>query len=860
MIDLAALTGLSSSEAAARLQAEGPNELPGGRRHTFWRSLADVAREPMTALLLACGAIYFVLGDRQEASLLLGFVLLIVGITLYQERKTQNAIEALRDLASPRALVVRDGRQQRIAGRDVVRDDIMVLDEGDRVPADGVVLSTSSCAVDESLLTGESVPVRKIEWDARSDRRGEAQGRAGGDDLPFVYAGTLVVQGTAVARVSATGERTEMGRIGRALGDGATEDTRLQRETKGLVWKLAIVAAALSILVLVVYALTRGSWLGGVLAGLTLAMAILPNELPVVVTVFLALGAWRLSRRRVLTRRVPAVEALGAVTVLCVDKTGTLTQNRMAVSRVGADEETFDVERLPEEPLPEPFHPALEYAILASRADPLDPMEIAFKRLGEEKLAGTEHLHPDWTLVREYPLTRERLAVVQIWQPPEGPRVAACKGAPEAVARLCRLDDAAARALTDGAHAMAADGLRVLAVARGEFAGAAPPPDDPGALALTPVGWIGLSDPVRPTVRAAVAECHTAGIRVVMITGDFPATAQAIARQVGLDGTRALGGEELARMDDATLRRSVASVDVFARILPEQKLRIVQALRAGGAIVAMTGDGVNDAPALQAADIGIAMGGRGTDVAREAAQLVLLDDDFASLEVAVRTGRRIFDNLQKALAYILAVHLPIVGLTVVPVLVGWPVVLMPIHVAFLHLVIDPACSVVFEAEPEEADVMRRPPRASKQKLFSRRLVAISLALGVAVTAVLLGALAIAQLLGRSETEARAMVFTMLILANLGLIFTNRSWTRTLAQTNHARNPALWWVSGGALAFLGAALYVPPLRRLFRFDLLHVSDLGLCLAAALVAIGWFELRKLVAQRRATTLVRASSGTR
>jgi Ca2+-transporting ATPase len=841
MIDPATVAGLSSEQAMARLAAEGPNELPSARRRTLLGGLVDVVREPMTALLLGCGAIYMFLGDRQEALMLLGFVVLIVGITLYQERKTERAIEALRDLASPRALVIRDGQQQRIAGREVVRDDVLVLSEGDRVAADGVVLSTSALSIDESLLTGESVPVRKRE---REGSGGPA--RPGGDDLPVVFAGTLVVQGAALVQVTTTGERTEMGKIGRVLGATPTEDTRLQRETKSLVWKLAIFAGALSVAVVVVYGLTRHDWLHGLLAGLTLAMAILPNEFPVVVTVFLALGAWRLSKRRVLTRRIPAVEALGSVTVLCVDKTGTLTQNRMTVSRIAADGETFDVARLPHDPLPETFHLTVEYAVLASRVDPFDPMELAFKRLAEDKLAGTEHLHPGWTLVREYPLTRERLAVVQVWQS-EAERVVACKGAPETVAQLCRVGEAERRHISDGAQRMARDGLRVLAIARGTTEGV---PEDPAELRLTFTGLVGLADPVRPTVAPAIAECYAAGIRVVMISGDYPSTAQSVARQIGLDRHGdVLSGPELGAMDDATLRQRIARVNVFARILPEQKLRIVTALEANGEVVAMTGDGVNDAPALKAANIGIAMGGRGTDVAREAAQLVLLDDDFASLELAVRTGRRIFDNLQKALAYILAVHIPVLGLTVVPILAGWPLVLMPVHIAFLHLVIDPACSVAFEAEPEEADVMQRPPRSLTARLFGRSLVAVSVSLGLAVTLVLIAVFAVVHYGGRGELEARAITFTTLILANLALIFTNRSWHRTVAETRRVHNPALWWIAGGALVLLAAVLYVPSLRTLFRFNVLHGDDLAICAGAAALGTLWFEVLKLMRRRRA-----------
>jgi Ca2+-transporting ATPase len=824
------MTGLSELEVLERRRIDGANELPSRERRTFAHALVDVVREPMTALLLACGGIYFFLGDSHEAAMLLGFVVFIVVITLYQERKTERAIEALRDLASPRALVIRDGRRRRIAGRDVVRDDIVELREGDRVPADGIVVSTAHCTVDESLLTGESVAVSKREW------HGEPlDGRPGGDDLPLVYAGTLVVQGSALAKIIATGERSEMGRIGRSLGSTVVEDTRLQGETRRLVWKLAIAGAAVSLAAALAYAIMRHDLVGGVLAGLTLAMAILPNEFPVVVTLFLALGAWRLSRRRVLTRRIPAVEALGSVTVMCVDKTGTLTENRMTVERLVVDGFSFDVEALAREALPEDVHALVEFAVLASRRDPFDPMELAFARLADDQLAGTEHLHPEWTLVREYPLSRARLAVLQVWRPPHGELVVACKGAPEAVGALCRLGADASERVATQARVLASDGLRVLGVARGELPRDAIPPDDPAELALAWIGVVGLVDPVRPTVRAAIEECHAAGIRVVMITGDYPATAQHIAREIGIDhGTAVLSGSELAALDESALLARIRSIDVFARIMPEQKLRIVETLKRAGEIVAMTGDGVNDAPALKAADIGIAMGGRGTDVAREASQLVLLDDDFASLVLAVRTGRRIYDNLQKALAYILAIHLPIVGLTVLPILFGWPLVLLPIHIAFLHLVIDPACSVVFEAEPEERDIMERPPHSLTERLFGRRVIAPAMALGVTLTAVLIATFAIAHYSGLGAYASRTITFATLILANIALILSSR----VARSGSRVTNPALRWVGGGAIAFLVACIAIPGLRSLFRFDRLHADDLALTALATIAVVALF----------------------
>ena len=835
--------GLTAAEVLVRRERDGYNELPTSAGRGLLESIVAILREPMSLLLLVCGGIYVAVGDGQEAAMLLGFVVFIMALTLFQERKTERALEALRDLASPRALVIREGQRARVAGRELVRDDLIVLAEGDRVPADATIVEGSHLAADESLVTGESVPVRKSAWDGAL-----ALARPGGEDLPFVYAGTLVTGGAGIARVHATGPRTEIGRIGAAMETKASQETPLQAEARRLVGKLAWIGGALSAVAAIGYGVVKHDALAGLLAGLTLAMAILPNEFPVVVTMFLALGAWRLSRHRVLARRIPAVESLGAVTVLCVDKTGTLTANQMMVSRIRANGETFDVARLKSAPLPESMHETVEYSILASRKDPFDPMERAFKELGLGQLAGTEHLHPDWGLVREFPLTRERLAVVQVWRAPDRARlVAAAKGAPEAIAKLCGSSAGERAAIEEGARALATDGLRVLAVARCEI-DETEVREDPGALRLRYVGLVGLVDPVRESVPAAVAECRSAGIRVVMITGDNPSTAEAIARQAGLDATRVVTGSELAAMSDEDLRARARDTNVFARMLPEQKLRLVEALAADGEVVGMTGDGVNDAPALKAAHVGIAMGARGTDVAREAAAVVLLDNDFASLVHGVRTGRRIIDNLKKALAYILAVHLPIIGLTLVPIAMRSPLVLMPIHIAFMHLIIDPACSVVFEAQPEEADVMRRPPRDPKVPLFGRRVIGLSSAQGVAVLVVVLAVYIAALRMGHAEAEVRALTFATFLVANLALIFTNRSWSRVIASSS-LRDTALWSVTGGALAFLALVIYVRPLADLFRFAPLGGMDVALCFGAGAMSVGWFEVVKWAGRPRA-----------
>ncbi|HSD82740.1 MAG TPA: HAD-IC family P-type ATPase, partial [Anaerolineae bacterium] len=695
-VDINSITGLSEAEVTARLAAEGYNELPSTKPRSIFAITWEVIREPMFLLLVACGVIYLLLGDAQEALMLMGFVSVVIGITLYQERKTERALEALRDLSSPRALVIREHEEKRIAGREVVRGDILVLNEGDRVPADAALLSSVNLAADESPLTGESVPVRKITWDGVQD-----PSRPGGDDLPFVYSGTLLVQGHGFAEVRATGARTEIGKIGKALQAVEPEDTLLQRETNRMVRNLAILGLSLCVLVVVGYGLTRGDWLEGFLAGITLAMATLPEEFPVVLTIFLALGAWRISQKHVLTRRMPAIETLGATTVLCTDKTGTLTLNKMALVQLDVDGETCHLQQSLKGDLPEKFHALVEFSILASQRDPFDPMEKAILQVGDQYLTHTEHLHNDWTLIQEYPLSKKLLALSHVWQSPDQQEyIIAAKGAPEAIANLCHFTPEQLATLMTRITSLASVGLRVLGVARARFQ-ESDLPGDQHDFVFEFIGLIGLADPIRPAVPMAIQNCYRAGVRVIMITGDYPGTAQNIAQQIGLTPhDQVITGPELDQMDEVELRRRIAHTNLFARVVPEQKLRIVEALKADGEVVAMTGDGINDAPALKAAHIGVAMGERGTDVARESGALVLLDDDFSSIVSAVRLGRRIFDNIKKAIGYIFAIHVPIAGMSLIPVLFKWPLMLMPVHILFLELIIDPACSTIFEAEPE----------------------------------------------------------------------------------------------------------------------------------------------------------------
>ncbi|NJD76203.1 MAG: cation-translocating P-type ATPase [Candidatus Methanoperedens sp.] len=830
------IVGLSEEDASKRLKEAGYNELPSQKKQGFLPIMFNILREPMLLLLLGSGLIYFFVGEINDALMLLFFVLVVVGITFYQERKSERALEALKNLSSPRALVIRDGKQKRIPGREVVPDDILIIREGDRVPADCVLLFCSNLLVDESLLTGESIAVRKSEWDGKTPNVSP-----GGDDLPFVYSGTLVVQGHGIARVTSTGIHTEMGGIGRALEAISGEETLLKKETGLIVRNFAIGGLVLCIFVVVAYGLTRGDWLNGLLAGLSLSMALLPEEFSVVLLIFMSMGAWRMSKRHVLTRKMPAIETLGSATVLCVDKTGTLTVNRMILSSLFAKGEYYDADKNGHLPLPEKFHELLEFGYLASQKDPFDPVEKEIKNGTEKFLCDTEHVHQNWKLVREYPLSKNLLALSNVWESYDRRKhVIAAKGAPEAIAELCHMDGEQKKELMFHVQKMADKGQRLLGVAKSGFIDDILP-DKQHDFKFEFIGLLGFVDPVRPGVSEALAECYSAGIRVIMITGDYPGTAQHIARQIGLkDPERFITGTELSGMSQQELQEMIRTVNIFARVVPEQKLAIVNALKANGEVVAMTGDGVNDAPALKSAHIGIAMGMRGTDVARESSAIVLLNDDFSSIVAAVRLGRRIFDNLKKAVTYIFSVHVPIAGIALFPILLKLPLILLPAHIAFLELIIDPACSTVFEAEPEEKNIMNRPPRNLKERLFGKESFYCGLLQGISVLAVVVVVFVLALYLGKGETEARTLTFATLVIANLTLIVANLSWSKSILGSFNPENTALRFVIIGALSTLVLVLYVPALRNLFHFSVLHYDDMLIVFIAGILSVAWFKL--------------------
>jgi len=834
--------GLTTDMARVRLRLEGPNELPRAGRRPVFRIALEVLREPMLVLLLLGGFVYLLLGDRAEALVLLLFASFSTIITIIQEIRTERVLEALRDLASPRALVIRDGARARIAGREVVRGDLLVLEQGDRVAADAILADATDLQVDESLLTGESVPVGKTARIPPSVAPTvSAAPSPGGDGQPYVYSGSLIVRGSGTARVLATGARTEIGKIGQSLKALDVEAPHLRRETIRIVTWCTIGGALVACLVVALYGLLRGGWLDAMLAGIAVGMSLLPEEFPVVLAVFMAMGAWRIGKASVLTRRAAAIETLGSATVLCTDKTGTLTENRMALVTVwlpsGA---TFALE--PGRPVPEDCRMLIETAALASAPHPSDPMEIAL----HGARAGRAHTAPSSTLpLHNYGLRPDLLAMSNIWD--DGQALTICaKGAPEAIARLCRLSADATQGMLDAVQDIAADGIRVLAVATSTA------PDRDWANSqldyrYTLTGLVGLADPLRAGVPRAIAECRRAGIRVVMITGDYAATARSIAIQAGIDDGEVLSGSDMELLDDEQLAARLKKVTVFARIMPQQKLRIVQAFKACGEVVAMTGDGVNDAPSLKAAHIGIAMGGRGTDVAREASALVLLNDDFAAIVQSVRLGRRIYDNIRKAMAFIFAVHVPIAGLALMPLFFGLPILLGPIHIALLEMVIDPVCALVFEAERAEDDVMERPPRRSAESMFSPTMLAWSIMQG-GIAFAMLGAVFLAKTWrGTPDVEVRALVFFGLLAQIVALTLVNRSFRPSLRDAFLRKNAALGYVATAVACISLLVLVLPKAQALLMFGSITWSDMLLAFGLGVGLLLTLEGCKLLMTR-------------
>lgn len=829
--------GLTQSEADKRLMAEGYNELKSVHKKGWMELFFSVASEPIILLILICSWLYLILGDHKEALALLFSIVLVIVIEIFQSLKTERAIEALRDLSSPRALVIRNGKSQRIPGREVVRGDLVILTEGDRVPADGVLVDGANLMIDESILTGESLAVTKS-----VDNEALAMASPGGEKSPYVYASSLVVTGRGVMKVLATGMQTEVGRIGESLNKIKPQKTKLQQEIKSLVKILGAIGVVLCVLVFVIYGYTTKEWLIGLLYGLSLAMSVLPQEFPVILVIFMALGAWRMSHYKVLARQQKAIQALGSVTQLCVDKTGTLTMNQQTLTavNVGSGAVLLKLDQI----IAQEFKELLRYSVLACHFDSSDPLEKAI--LNQNKVGVGSQLVDwrDYKLVKEYALTESLLSVSYVWQfKKQRSTLVSAKGAPETIFQLCNLSEELKIRWMKEVDKMAESGWRVLAVARAR-ADLNLLPEEQNDFKFEMLGLIAFVDPVRPGVKDAVKECYRAGIKITMITGDYPATAMNIGRQIGLDLSHGfLTGEMIEGMKFNDLKHRIAQVSVIARVAPDQKLKIVEAFKSMNEIVVMTGDGVNDAPALKSAHVGVAMGSRGTDVAREAAGIVLVDDNFNSIVKGVRQGRRIFDNIRKAMMYVMSIHMVTGAFTLLAVIFQWPLMLLPLHLAFLELIVDPTSSVAFEAEAEEDDVMSRQPRPSNERIFNGRSIRLAVLQGMWLLLVVVLVFKYFFDAGYQHEVIRSLVFCTLIFGNLGLIIANRSTTRPFWTRVDSPNKALTVVLLSAVALMLMVIYTPA-NQLFKVVPLLWWQFMLTALAGIVVIIWSEIWKYI----------------
>lgn len=805
------LLGLSDAEVLDRRRQFGSNRLPEDKSKRLPRQLLSVVREPMMALLVSAALISALLGDAIEASALLVSVLFVISISLFQVRRTDKALSALKVLSAPKATIYRNGQIVQLPSEEVVVDDLLLLKEGDRVPADCVLVDDSYLQLDESILTGESVAVEKS--------RGE-----------LALAGTLVVRGHTTAKVQSVGISSQLGQIGTLL-TGAEKRTLLQEEVDRIVRVVATIAIITSVTVTLVYALTRGEWLVGMLAGVAAAMALLPEELPIVLTIFLGLGAWRMAKSKVIVRRNPAIEMLGQVTVLCVDKTGTITMNEMTL--VTEDPEV------------------IFYGSLASIPGSFDPVDKAFLTRGA--------VDESMTLVREFPLSSENLVFCQIWRQSSGELIAALKGAPEKVIDICDLSAEQRSNLLAELDTSAKAGLRILGVARAKVSESALTDNSFEKWNFEFVGLAAMKDPVRSGVASAITELESAGIRTILITGDYPQTAEAIGKEIGLlPGGGTINGDDLEKLSPEQLSALVKTQNIFSRVKPQQKLLIVQALQAQGEIVAMTGDGVNDAPALKRANVGLAMGKRGSEVAREAADLVIADDSFLSITEGVRAGRRIFANLRKAASYVIAIHIPIFGMALVPIASPvWPLVLLPIQIAILEIIIDPSASLAYESEPASKNQMRTKPRPKTERMITAKIFRLALVQGAILFFGALSSFLVALGFGFSDEKVRSVTFGTILLGNLLLMLTNRSSTAGLIELVGRRpNKVALIIFSAGIAVMILIFSVEIIRSALNLAALQPIEIGMIILCALPAPIWFELYKWRARTKTQKLASIS----
>lgn len=808
----------------------GTNRLEYRKKSGLLEAAKGLAKEPMVILLLVTSVIYFITGNVEDGIFLSVAIVLVSAIALFQDARSRRALEKLKDFTQASAKVIRDGRLQEIKSEDLVMGDCLLVEEGTSVPADAMLIQANDFSVNESILTGESMAVYKDET----------------HENPAIYRGTTVASGSAIATVTAIGNETRLGKIGKSLETIPDEKTPLEIQINRFVKKMVVAGSAVFLVMWGINFFRTRDALDSLLKALTLAMSILPEEIPVAFTTFMALGAWRLMKMGIVVKQMKTVETLGSATVICTDKTGTLTENRMSLAKLfvkGAPDATIAAET--SSPAEKDL---IRWAMWASEPAPFDPMEIALHEAYAQTSPTDER--SEYTLIHEYPLGGKPPMMTHVFENPAGQRLIAAKGAPEALMAVSRLTDAEKRQIEDNIRVLTADGYRVLGVGQTAFAGNDFPAQQQ-EFRFEFKGLVAFYDPPKKNIRTVLENFYSAGIAVKIVTGDNAATTEAIARQIGFrHPEKSITGDELMRLSETELQEKVMDTYLFSRMFPEAKLRIIDALKAQKQIVAMTGDGVNDGPALKAAHIGIAMGKKGTEIAKQAASLVLLEDDLSSMVNAVAMGRKIYANLKKAIRYIISIHIPIILTVFVPLALGWiyPNIFSPIHIILLELVMGPTCSIIYENEPMEANTMTQKPRPFTHTFFNVKELATSILQGMVITAGTLAMYRYAVHQGLGEALTRTLVFTTLISANLFLTLVNRSFYYSVFATLRYRNAGVWMIVGITVGIAALLLFVPPLTRFFGFERMDTFQLAMAVGLSFVSVVWYEVVKWVKRIR------------
>lgn len=825
------INGLVDSEVHAARKAHGTNSQQYKSENQVLQALKSLAKEPMVLLLLVASSIYFITGDIGDGVFLAAAILLVAGISLYQDSRSRNALGKLKNLTQPTCKVIRNSKVVEIKSEELVIGDALMIEEGTFITADATIIHSNDFSVNESILTGESLSVFKDTESANNK----------------IYQGTTVTSGLAIATITAIGKGTSLGKIGKSLEDIKEEKTPLEIQINDFVKKMVILGAVVFVIVWGINYYQTPNFLDSLQKSLTLAMSILPEEIPVAFTTFMALGAWRLMKMGVVVKQMKTVETLGSATVICTDKTGTITENKMSLAKLftlGSDKLTSPTDALTEAEID-----LVTTAMWASEPIPFDPMEVALHN--EYGRLATADERPNYKMVHEYPLSGKPPMMTHLFENSEGHRIIAAKGAAEAILAVSILSPIEVVSINKAIDELATSGYRVLAVCVADFQGVDYPKLQQ-EFKFDFKGLVAFYDPPKANIQSVFEGFYQADVAVKIITGDNAATTMAIAKQVHFKGfDKAISGDELMQLNDIELQERVRDTNMYTRMFPEAKLRIINALKANNEIVAMTGDGVNDGPALKAAHIGIAMGKKGTEIAKQAASLILTEDDLSQMLDAIAMGRRIYTNLKKAIRYIISIHIPIILTVFVPLALGWlyPNIFTPVHVIFLELIMGPTCSIIYENEPIEGNAMLQKPRLYNTSFFKCNELATSIVQGLVITVGTLVIYQYAVYMGYNEDLTRTMVFTVLIAANIVLTLVNRSFYYSILRTMRYKNNLVLLIIGITVAITGLLLYVPPLARFFKFEPLNALQMGISLLTGFMVVIWYELVKVVKRSKA-----------